>query len=99
MCCPQTSKEIHFYTRTRHNISQLQSISKVSAISFDAGVNSFLHGIDGAAQLVNVEIVPNFYQISSQILQVFQISTRELLFHKATNRKLQLIEIRAIERP
>ena len=64
MCCPQTSEEIYFYTRTRYDISQLQSISDVSAIRFDAGVNSFLHGIDGAAQVDNVEIVPNFYQIS-----------------------------------
>ncbi|EYC13289.1 hypothetical protein Y032_0044g1084 [Ancylostoma ceylanicum] len=53
-CCPQTFEEIYFYTRTRYNISHLQSIFGVSANSFDASINSFLHGIDDAAQVVNV---------------------------------------------
>ncbi|EYC32849.1 hypothetical protein Y032_0002g1121 [Ancylostoma ceylanicum] len=67
--------------------------------AFKCGVNSFLYGIDDAAQIVNVKIVPNFYQISSQIHQYFRTSTPELLFHKAPNRKVQWIQIRAIERP
>ena len=68
----------------------------MSAFSIDAGINLFLHGFDRAAQVVDVEIVPNFDQFSSKIHKVFHISTPTLLFHKAPDRKVQWIQIRAI---